>query len=67
MFLTATDVFRKVEWIKDCVKILKSNKKYESVFSGHKTHKIFGFLKKKWSRLKPFMKIYASRQVKKVF
>ncbi len=66
VFLTATDVFRKVEWIKDCVKILKSNKKYESVFSGHKTHKNFWiFEKKKWSRLKPFMKIYASRQVKK--
>jgi CMP-N,N'-diacetyllegionaminic acid synthase len=66
VFLTATDVFRKIEWLKDCVKILKSTKKYDSVFSGHKTHKNFWILeKKKWVRVKPFMKVYSSRQIKK--
>ncbi len=66
VFLTATDIFRSVEWIKDCVNFLKTNKNYESIFSGHKTHKNFWiFDKKKWVRLKPFMKIYASRQIRK--
>jgi|TARA_A100001015_G_scaffold318944_1_gene440365 CMP-N,N'-diacetyllegionaminic acid synthase len=66
VFLTATDIFRKIEWIKDCVKILKTNKNFDSVFSGHKTHKNFWIYEKnKWMRVKPFMKFYASRQIKK--
>lgn len=66
VFLTATDIFRKIQWINDCVKILKTSKKYDSVFSGHKTHKNFWiFENKKWKRLRSFMKVYASRQVKK--
>jgi len=66
VFLTATDIFRDPDWIKKCVEILKINKKYDSVFSGHKTHKNFWiFEKNKWTRLKPFMKIYESRQIKK--
>jgi CMP-N,N'-diacetyllegionaminic acid synthase len=67
VFLTATDVFRDIGWIQKCVKILKNNNKYQSVFSGHATHKNFWiFEKNKWTRLKPFMKIYASRQIKKI-
>ena len=63
--MTATDIFRKIEWIKDCVKILKTNKNFDSVFSGHKTHKNFWIYENKWMRVKPFMKFYASRQIKK--
>jgi CMP-N-acetylneuraminic acid synthetase len=66
VFLTATDIFRDPGWIKDCVEIIKINKKYDSVFSGHKTHKNFWIYEnKKWVRVKPFMKTYSSRQVKK--
>lgn len=66
VFLTATDVFRNIKWIQKCVKILKNNNKYQSVFSGYATHKNFWiFEKNKWTRLRPFMKIYTSRQIKK--
>ena len=66
VFLTATDIFRKVSWITKAVNILKSNSKLESVFSGHKTHKNFWELKNnRWVRLKSWMSKYSSRQVRK--
>jgi len=66
VFLTATDIFRKVSWITKAVEILKFNKKLESVFSGYKTHKNFWELKNnKWVRLKNWMRNYSSRQVRK--
>ena len=66
VFLTATDMFRKMSWIKQAVKILKKNKKIDSVFSGHSTHKNFWeFEKGKWKRLKPWMKKYSSRHVRR--
>ena len=66
VFLTATDIFRKIIWIKQAVKILKNNNKIDSVFSGHSTHKNFWeFERGKWKRLKPWMKKYSSRQVKR--
>tara|TARA_B110000259_G_C13965209_1_gene382360 strand:- start:111 stop:818 length:708 start_codon:yes stop_codon:yes gene_type:complete len=66
VFLTATDIFRKVSWITKSVKMLKLNKELESVFSGHKTHKNFWELKNnKWVRLKSWMRNYSSRQVRK--
>ena len=65
VFLGATDLFRDVKWIKKGIKILKKNKKIESVFSGHITHKNFWEKKNnKWVRLKSWMKKYSSRQVR---
>ena len=67
VFLTATDIFRKVQWIKDAVLMLKENPKLESVFSGHATHKNFWNQQDdgSWERLKPWMATYTSRQIKK--
>ena len=39
VFIGATDIFRDINWIIEGVKILNKNKKTESVFSGHVTHK----------------------------
>ena len=65
VFLGATDIFRNINWIKKGLDILKREKKVESVFSGHVTHKNFWEKKKnKWIRLKPWMKKYSSRQVR---
>lgn len=67
IFLTCTDIFRKKEWIKKGIKILKKNKNIESVFVGNKTHKNFWERTKKkssWKRLKNKMKTYSSRQIK---
>ena len=65
VFLTATDIFRKVAWIKKAVNILKKNKKIDSVFSGYKTHKNFWEFDKNWKRLRPWMEKYSSRQIRK--
>ena len=67
VFLTATDIFRKVQWIKDAVLMLKENSKLESVFSGYATHKNFWNQQDdgSWKRLKPWMATYTSRQIKK--
>ena len=67
VFLTATDIFRKVQWIKDAVLMLKENPKLESVFSGYATHKNFWNQQDdgSWERLKPWMATYTSRQIKK--
>ena len=68
VFLTATDIFRKEEWIDECIKklILKKNKDIESVFVGYKTHKNFWEKNKngKWVRAKKWMAQYASRQIR---
>ena len=65
VFLGATDLFRDIKWINKGIKILKKNKKIESVFSGHITHKNFWEKKNnKWVRLKSWMKKYSSRQVR---
>ena len=67
VFLTATDIFRKVQWIKDAVLMLKENPKLESVFSGYATHKNYWNQNDdgSWKRLKPWMATYTSRQIKK--
>jgi CMP-N,N'-diacetyllegionaminic acid synthase len=64
VFLTATNIFRKVSWITQSVNYLKKNLEYESAFSVHKIYKHFwhnynGNLKKvaKW------MDSYTSRQI----
>jgi CMP-N,N'-diacetyllegionaminic acid synthase len=66
VFLTCTDIFRKVSWIRRAVNLLKKNKKLDSVFAGSITHKNFWELNNnKWKRIKSWMKIYSSRQVRK--
>ena len=46
VFIGATDIFRDINWIIDGVRILNKNKKIESVFSGHITHKNYWEKKK---------------------
>ncbi len=66
VFLTATDIFRKIYWIDKCVEYLHKNKKIESVFFGYKTSKNYWEYKNgKWMRLKKWMRIYSSRQIRK--
>ena len=65
VFLGATDIFRDVKWVKKGLAILKKEKKIESVFSGHITHKNFWEKKdNKWIRLRSWMKKYSSRQIR---
>ena len=67
VFLTATDIFRKPEWIRQAVKLLRARPELESVFSGHKTHKNFWEYQANgsWERLRPWMSVYACRQVRR--
>lgn len=65
IFLTATDIFRKTKWLKTGIRIMKNNKKIESVFPAYVTHKNFWIKKnRKFKRVFPWMKIYKSRQVR---
>ena len=64
VFLTCTNIFRKVSWIKTCVNLLKNNKKYESAFSVHKIYKHFWQIDKgKMSKVSKWMENYTSRQI----
>jgi CMP-N,N'-diacetyllegionaminic acid synthase len=65
--ITATDVFRDPNWIKDAVNLLKSDPTLESVFSGHQTQKNFWQQRENgsWERLQPWMKVYSSRQIRR--
>ena len=67
IFLTATDIFRDPEWIKQGVEKMKNNPKLESVFSGHATHKNFWEKQKdgSWKRVKEWMADYSSRQIRR--
>ena len=67
IFLTATDVFRSPEWIRQAVELLKKRPELESVFAGHKTHKNFWEKKEdgSWQRLRPWMATYSSRQIRR--
>jgi len=67
IFLTATDIFRDLEWIKEGVEKMKNNPKLESVFSGHATHKNFWEQQEdgSWKRVKDWMADYSSRQVRR--
>ena len=66
VFLTATDVFRKPEWVKQAVDLLRDHPELESVFSGHATHKNFWEQQKdgSWQRMRPWMASYSSRQIR---
>ena len=67
VFLTPTDIFRNLNWIKDSIELLKNDNTLESVFVGNKTHKNYWELNEnnEWVRLKPWMKEYSSRQVRR--
>ncbi len=66
VFLTCTDIFRRVEWIRDAVNLLIENKDLDSVFIGNATHK--NFWKRDptggYSRILESMKDYSSRQIR---
>jgi len=67
VFLTATDIFRNPEWIKEGVEKMKQNPELESVFSGHATHKNFWEQQEdgSWQRVRDWMADYSSRQVRR--
>jgi CMP-N-acetylneuraminic acid synthetase len=67
VFLTATDIFRKPEWIDKAITLLEKDENIESAFVGHITHKNFWELQEdgSWKRLRNWMSIYASRQVRR--
>ena len=47
VFLSPTNIFRKISWIKTAVSILKKNKNYDSAFSVHQIYKHFWHVDKK--------------------
>ena len=64
VFLTPTDIFRKTEWIRKAITLLKDNAELESAFTANVTFKNFweelplgGF-----QRIRPYMQIYGQRQ-----
>jgi len=64
VFLTCTNPFRKVEWIKKSVQELKKNNKIDSVFSVHKIYKHFWHIhKNKPKKVLSWMNDYTSRQI----
>ncbi len=64
VFLTCTNIFRKINWIKDAVNTLKKNSKYESAFSVHRIYKHFWHLNNnKLSKVAKWMNNYTSRQI----
>jgi CMP-N-acetylneuraminic acid synthetase len=67
VFLTPTDIFRDPVWIRAAVETLWNRPDLESVFSGYRTHKNFWERQDdgSWARLRPWMAIYASRQIRR--
>ena len=64
IFLTCTNLFRKVSWIKYAVNYLKQNKNYDSVFAVHHIYRHFWHYKNnKPKKVLPWMKKYTSRQI----
>tara|TARA_B100001250_G_scaffold412146_1_gene442604 strand:+ start:878 stop:1600 length:723 start_codon:yes stop_codon:yes gene_type:complete len=64
VFLTCTNIFRKISWIKEAVNVLKKNNKYESAFSVHRIYKHFWHYKnRRISKVAKWMNSYTSRQV----
>lgn len=66
VFLTATDIFRDVNWIREAVSRLKADSTIDSAFVGYQTHKNFWELdgEGNWVRLRDWMANYSSRQVR---
>ena len=64
VFLTCTNPFRKISWIRYAVNYLKKNKSYDSVFSVHHLYRHFWHIKNnKLKKVLPWMKNYTSRQI----
>jgi CMP-N-acetylneuraminic acid synthetase len=64
VFLSSTNLFRKVSWIKDAVNILKKDDNLESVFSVHRIYKHFWHIQNnKLSKVSKWMNSYTSRQI----
>ncbi len=64
VFLTCTNIFRKVEWIRFAVQQLKKNYRLDSVFSVHHLYKHFWHYKKnKPKKVLSWMREYTSRQI----
>jgi CMP-N-acetylneuraminic acid synthetase len=68
VFLTATDIFRRPEWITRAVDILTEKPEIESAFSAYATSKNYWREKDNGSyeRLLPWMRTYSSRQIRPV-
>lgn len=66
VFLTATDVFRDPEWIREAVWRLRENTTLESAFSANKTTKNYWHKNQEgaWERVLPWMSEYSSRQIR---
>jgi CMP-N-acetylneuraminic acid synthetase len=70
VFLTATDIFRRPEWVAEAVAVLAQNPHIESAFSAHATTKNYWTKTPDgdWQRLLPWMRDYSSRQIRqKIF
>jgi CMP-N-acetylneuraminic acid synthetase len=67
VFLSPADVFRRPEWIRDAVSLLRARPEVESVFAGHLTHKNFWERRDdgSWERMRDWMSVYSSRQVRR--
>jgi len=64
VFLSCTNIFRKISWVKDSVNILKKNKLIDSAFSVHKIYKHFWTINnKKLTKVCKWMNSYTSRQI----
>ena len=64
VFLTCTNLFRKISWIKKAVNILKKNDNYDSAFSVNEMYKHFWHKKNNtFKKVSPWMKNYTSRQI----
>ena len=64
VFLTCTNLFRKIDWIKKAVNILKIKKNIDSVFSAHKIYKHFWHINNgKLEKVCKWMNSYTSRQI----
>ena len=66
IFLTATDVFRKLEDLEICINSLEQEESLESCFMAQKTTKNYWELnsKNEYKRILPWMKEYSNRQVR---
>jgi CMP-N-acetylneuraminic acid synthetase len=67
VFISPTDIFRDPNWISVCVDSLRNDESLESAFVGLGTHKNYWEQQEdgSWIRLREWMKIYESRQVRR--
>ena len=67
VFISPTDIFREPRWISACVDSLRGDDSLDSAFVGLATHKNYWEQQEdgSWVRLRDWMKVYASRQVRR--